>query len=104
MAVGARRHAQADPALELRCGKIHVGFIDSRRNRIVGTVSNPTASLWSASILDDRVAEDADVKPFGLPTAQSSAPRFGANSLFYLSSLGAGDGVWRFDDPQSIEI
>jgi dipeptidyl aminopeptidase/acylaminoacyl peptidase len=73
-------------------------------NHLVATVSNPNASLWSAPILPDRVAEETDVKPFVVRTAQSSAPRFGAGSLFYLSSLGAGDGVWRFDNGQSVEI
>ena len=32
------------------------------------------------------------------------APRFGAASLFYLSSLGAGDGLWRYQDGQALEI
>ena len=73
-------------------------------NRIVATVANPSAGLWSVPILADGVAEEADVKPFPLRTAQSSAPRFGADTLFYLSSLGAGDGVWRFDNGQSTEI
>jgi Tol biopolymer transport system component len=72
--------------------------------RLVATVANPNASLWTAPILPDRVAEESDVKPFTLPTADSSAPQFGPASLFYLSSLGAGDGVWRFADGQSTEI
>ena len=72
--------------------------------RLVTTVSNPSASLWSVPILADRAAEETDVKPFALPTAQSSAPRFASASLFYLSSLGAGEGVWRFDDGQVAEI
>ena len=72
--------------------------------RLVTTVSNPGASLWSVPILPDRMAEDGDVKPFVLSTAQSSAPRFASASLFYLSSLGAGEGVWRFDNGQAAEI
>jgi Tol biopolymer transport system component len=71
---------------------------------LVATVANPSASLWTAPILLDRVAEESDVKAFLLPTADSSAPQFGPKSLFYLSSLGAGDGVRRFDDEQSTEI
>jgi dipeptidyl aminopeptidase/acylaminoacyl peptidase len=73
-------------------------------SRVVATVANPSAGLWTAPILSDRLAEDADVKPFPLRTAQSSAPRFGNGRLFYLSSLGAGDGVWRFDDGPSTEV
>ena len=73
-------------------------------SRVVATVANPSAGLWSVPIVADGVAEEADVKPFPLHTAQSSAPRFGAGTLFYLSSLGAGDGVWRYDNGQSTEI
>ena len=73
-------------------------------SRLVTTVSNPSAGLWSVPILADRAAEEADVKPFALPTAQSSAPRFASASLFYLSSLGAGEGVWRLDNGQAAEI
>ena len=73
-------------------------------SQLAATVANPSASLWSVPIFPDRLAEEADVKPFRLSTAHSSAPRFGAGPLFYLSSLGAGDGVWRFHDGQSTEI
>ena len=73
-------------------------------SRLVATVSNPSASLWSVQLLPDRVAEEEDVKLFALPTAQSSAPRFASTSLFYLSSLGAGEGVWRYDGDQVTEI
>ncbi|MCA1650163.1 MAG: protein kinase, partial [Acidobacteria bacterium] len=72
-------------------------------NRLVATVANPSAGLWSVPILD-RLAQDVDVKPFPLPTANSSAPRSGAALLFYLSSFGAGEGVWRFDGEQATEI
>jgi hypothetical protein len=69
----------------------------------VATVSNPTASLWSVPILD-RLAEERDVKPFPLPTVRALAPRFGPVALFYLSSRGAGDGLWRYQDGQALEI
>jgi Tol biopolymer transport system component len=32
------------------------------------------------------------------------APRFGPQSLFYLSSVGGGDGLWRYRDNQVLEI
>jgi Tol biopolymer transport system component len=75
--------------------------IDGRR--LVATISNPTAGLWSVPILD-RLAEERDVKPFTVPTVRALAPRFGGSSLFYLSSLGTGDGLWRFRDGQLTEI
>jgi Tol biopolymer transport system component len=71
--------------------------------RVVAAVSNPTASLWSVPILDRR-AEEIDAKPFPLPTVRALAPRFGGTSLFYLSSRGTGDGLWRYQDGKADEI
>src|ERR1700722_6480667 len=71
--------------------------------KLVATISNPFAGLWTVPILD-RVAEEHDVKPFTVPTERALAPRFGGSSLFYLSSLGTGDGLWRFRDGQAAEI
>jgi serine/threonine protein kinase/Tol biopolymer transport system component len=72
--------------------------------RLVATVANPAASLWTVPILASGVAEESEAKPFSLSTADSSAPQSGGDSLFYLSSLGAGDGVWRVDQGPSTEI
>jgi Tol biopolymer transport system component len=69
----------------------------------VATISNPVAGLWSVPILGG-VAEEHDVKPFIVPTLRALAPRFGGSSLFYLSSLGTGDGLWRLRDGQATEI
>jgi Tol biopolymer transport system component len=71
--------------------------------KLVATISNPIAGLWTVPILD-RVAEEHDVKPFSVPTVRALAPRFGGTSLFYLSSLGTGDGLWRLRDGQATEI
>jgi len=71
--------------------------------KLVATISNPIAALWTVPILD-RVAEENDVKPFRVPTERALAPRFGGSSLFYLSSLGTGDGLWRLLDGQATEI
>ena len=71
--------------------------------KLVATISNPVAGLWTVPILD-RVAEERDVKPFPVPNVRALAPRFGGSSLFYLSSLGAGDGLWRLRDGQAAEI
>lgn len=72
--------------------------------KLVATISNPAASLWSVPILNNRLAEEHDVKPFTVPTVRALAPRFGRSSLFYLSSLGTGDGLWRLRDGQVTEI
>lgn len=71
--------------------------------RLVASVSYPTADLSSVPILD-RPAEERDVKPFPVPTVRALAPRFGSRSLFYLSSLGSGDGLWRYEGNQLHEI
>lgn len=71
--------------------------------RVVATVSNPSASLWSLPILD-RPADEHDAKLYPLPTVRALAPRFGGGSLFYLSALGGGDGLWRYRDNQAMEI
>ncbi len=71
--------------------------------RLVASVSNPTASLSSVPILD-RPAEERDIKPFPVPTVRALAPRFGPGSVFYLSSLGGGDGLWRHQDNQLLEL
>jgi Tol biopolymer transport system component len=71
--------------------------------KLVATISNPVAGLWSLPILN-RLAEEHDVKPFTVPTVRALAPRFGGASLFYLSSLGTGDGLWRLRDGQVTEI
>jgi len=71
--------------------------------RLVATIGNPKASLWTVPILD-RLAEEHDVKALPVPTVRALAPRFGGDSLFYLSSLGTGDGLWRYRDGQALEI
>jgi Tol biopolymer transport system component len=70
---------------------------------LAATEMSPTASLWSVPILN-RVAEERDVKPYPVGTVRALGPRFGGKSVFYLSSRGTGDGLWRFEDGQSTEI
>ena len=78
------------------------GTPDGRR--LVATVANPGAALWTVPIPSTGVAEERDARPFPLSTAVSSAPQVGGSALFYLSSFGAGEGVWRFDQGPSTEI
>jgi len=69
----------------------------------VASVSNPTASLWTVPI-QQAVAQEGDAKPLRLPTVRASAPRFGGAAMYYLSSLGTGDGIWRFQDGKTDEV
>ncbi len=71
--------------------------------RVAATVAHPTASLWRVPLREGAVG-DSDAKPYPLPAARALAPRFGGTSLFYLSSRGTGDGLWRFRDGQASEI
>jgi len=73
--------------------------------RLVASVANPVAQLWSVPI-QDRAVEETEVKPYPVPNVRALAPRFGGQSLFYLSSSGGNDGLWRFDggQSQSVEI
>jgi Tol biopolymer transport system component len=73
--------------------------------RLVASVANSTAAgLSSVPILDGGVADEPDVKPYPLQTGRASAPRFGKGALFYLSSTGGEDGLWRDQDGKPAEI
>jgi serine/threonine protein kinase len=71
--------------------------------RLVATVTNPFSALWRVPIAD-RLIEERDVTPYPLVAMRALAPRFGGRFLFFLSSSGAGDGLWRQDDAEVLEI
>ncbi len=71
--------------------------------RVVASVRNPTANLWRVPIVEGRV-DDTAVEPYAVPTVRALAPRFGGTSLFYLSSQGSGDGLWRADEGGATEV
>ena len=52
----------------------------------------------------DRPADESAVRSYPVPTIRALAPRFGGTSLFYLSSQGTGDGLWRVLDGQASEV
>ena len=71
---------------------------------LVATEASQNPALWSVPILPNRVAEERDANPYPVGTVRALGPRFGGKSLFYLSSRGTGDALWRFQDGQSTEI
>jgi hypothetical protein len=71
--------------------------------RIVATVANPTASLWHVPV-GESGAEARDAEPYPLPQPRALAPRFGGSALFYLSTSGVADGLWRAQDAQSVPV
>jgi Tol biopolymer transport system component len=51
------------------------------------------------------VTNESDAQVFvGIQARRALAPRFGGTSLFYLSSRGSGDGLWRLRDGKVAEI
>jgi Tol biopolymer transport system component len=77
---------------------------DGDGHRLVATVVvTSMAALWSVPILD-RLVEERDVTSYPLPAGRALGPRFGGTSLFYLSSSGVGDGLWRLQDGTAAEI
>jgi Tol biopolymer transport system component len=71
--------------------------------RLAAAIANPIANLWTVPI-SDSIAEEGDVKPYSVPNARSLSPRLAGNKLFYLSSQGGGDGLWRLENGQAEEI
>jgi len=71
--------------------------------RVIATVANPQANLWSVPILD-RLANDGDVTAMSVPSVRAVSPRFRGADLFYLSARGAGDGLWRLHNGDLSEV
>jgi serine/threonine protein kinase len=77
--------------------------------RLAVTVANPSVRLWSVPIAGARgavrsEATESDVKPFLPNTTRAMAPRFRGSVVYYLSSIGAGDRLARFDGGNAVEV
>jgi Tol biopolymer transport system component len=80
--------------------------------RLAVTVANPTARLWRVPIVPiggptgagRSEATETDVATFLPGTTRATAPRFRGSAVYYLSSTGAGDRLWRFDGGSATEI
>jgi Tol biopolymer transport system component len=75
----------------------------SRPPRLVATVANPTASLWSVPI-SDRIQTEDMVSRVPTPPAKAQAPRLGPGYLLFLSSKGGGKGLWKLENGAAREI
>jgi Tol biopolymer transport system component len=74
-------------------------------SRVVATVANPTATLWTVPLRDGIAHErDAQLYPLPVPTGQAYAPRLSTKALFYLSAGGTADGLWKIEDGRASEI
>ena len=72
--------------------------------RLVASVANPHSRLWRVPILDTPATEADAALVSRLASVRASGPRFGGEALFYLSSRGTGDGLWRYRDGESVEL
>src|SRR5436305_5777544 len=59
--------------------------------RLVANVITAQPSLWAIPITS-RITEEQDVEALPFRTARAQSPRFGGESLFYLSSRDGADG------------
>ena len=74
------------------------------RRRLVATVDDPSAELWTVPILD-RPATERDASLFAATEGlHALAPRYSGSSLFFLSPTGGGDGLYRLLDGEITEI
>jgi Tol biopolymer transport system component len=74
------------------------------RRRLVATVEDPSAELWTVPILD-RPATERDASPFvATEGLRALAPRYSGSSLFFLSPTEGGDGLYRLLDGEITEI
>ena len=60
--------------------------------KLVASVVNSKVNLWSLPI-GPSPATESDVKAFPLPNGRALAPRFGGETLFFLSSKNGADGL-----------
>ena len=66
-------------------------------------MANPKGTLWRLAITDAPVDASA-ATPIALTTRRGFSPRFGPGYLLYVSSKGAGDGIWKLADEAATEL
>jgi serine/threonine protein kinase len=74
--------------------------------RLAVTVANPKVRLWSVPIggASGALQTESDVKPFLPNTTNALAPRLRGSAVYYLSTAGAGDRLWRSDGSNATEV
>ncbi len=71
--------------------------------RLVVTLATPNRKLWQVRI-DASRAKPAAPSPITLTTSGGFQPRFGGNSLFYVSRSGESESIWRLNNGSSVEL
>jgi hypothetical protein len=98
-----RRRGAAAAAPDGRSGQLHSLSASADGSRLVATVSRPTGTLWRLPI-GGGVAGADRAQRIALTTGNGSSPRLGPGFLLYVSSKGAGDGIWKVQDGASAEV
>jgi serine/threonine protein kinase/Tol biopolymer transport system component len=71
--------------------------------RLVCSVANTRATLWTVPV-SDRMQPESAATRYPVPNARAHAPRAGAGGLFFLSSRGGADGIWRIQNDVATEL
>ena len=71
--------------------------------RIVATRASPKPTLWRVPMTGER-AEMSAARRIPLTTGNGTFPRLGPGYLLYVSSKGAGDGIWKLQGGRATEL
>jgi serine/threonine protein kinase/Tol biopolymer transport system component len=71
--------------------------------RLVCSVANTSATLWTVPVSDGMQPESAATR-YPAPNARAHAPCVGAGGLLFLSSRGGADGIWRAQNDVATEL
>jgi Tol biopolymer transport system component/predicted Ser/Thr protein kinase len=77
--------------------------ISGRPRRLVASVSNPSASLWSIPMRTS-TAQESDASIVPVPSAQISGPQFGPGFMLYLSAREVSDSLWKLQGSTATEL
>lgn len=70
-------------------------------SHLVATITNPHSSLWRLTLADQSGAESGDL---ALLAANGASPRFGNDSILYVSSATEQQGIWSLSGAAAREL
>jgi WD40 repeat protein len=82
---------------------LSVTVSSTRPRRLLVSVANPSAALWTIP-LAERTQTEAAVNRFPVPKTRALSPRFAAGSLMFLSSTDGRDGLWKLENGVVTEL
>ena len=72
-------------------------------HRLVVTRTTPNKTFWRLRI-GDSPAKASEPEPIPLTTTNGFSPRFGRDSLLYVSATGNGESIWKLANGTSTEL